>query len=84
MAQLDFPITTEYIEETLFKPRDEVSQCIVKCQVKHSALQDTLAGLKSKEEIGDVQEWLKNVRKISAKQYKQEFKIKKLTRAQNT
>jgi len=47
-------VTAEYVTSNLVKPKDELAAYAIKCQTKNDAIQDTLGGLKSLEEIDNV------------------------------
>lgn len=59
-------LNAEAIIECL-KPKDELSQHIVKYQSKFDAHNDVLFGLKSVDEIENMDQWLKTIKKISSK-----------------
>ena len=61
-------LTCEAIKTQILKPRDAVAEKIIHYQAKEDAIQDTLLQLKQSEnlELGD---WLKQIRKLSNKQF---------------
>jgi len=64
----------ELIEE-LFRPRDEITEKLLKKDIKLRAIQESLEGLRAVDDIEDVREWTKSVRKLAAKQFSSVFKI---------
>lgn len=60
-------MTAENIQAEIFKPKDEITDCIVKQQRKCEAMQSAITGFMSVDEIADLKDWLKNIRKASSK-----------------
>lgn len=68
----------ETIQTEIFKPKDEISAEIVKQQMKMEAMQNAITGFMGVNEITDLKDWLKNIRKASSKQFKAQWKKAKL------
>ena len=63
-------MTADNIQEEIFKPKDEIAEEMVKQQRKCEAMQSAITGFMSVDEITDLKDWLKNIRKASSKQFK--------------
>lgn len=77
-------LTPDELIEELFGPKDELAEKLMKKDVKLRSIQDTLEGLRQIDEISDLKEWTKQVRKMSAKQFSSVYKINKLKEALST
>ena len=71
-------MSPELIQEEIFKPKDEITEEIVKQTRKCEAMQSAITGFMSVDEISDLQDWLKNIRKASSKQFKAQWKKNRL------
>ena len=71
-------MTPENIQGEIFKPKDEITEEIVKQQRKCEAMQNAITGFMSVDEITDLKDWLKNIRKASSKQFKAQYKKNRL------
>lgn len=49
------------------RPKDDLTEKYRKYQCKYDTLQDVLVGCKSADEIGEIGEWLKSIRKVAQK-----------------
>ena len=67
-------MTAENIQADIFKPKDEITEEMVKQQRKAEAMQNAITGFMSVDEITDLKDWLKNIRKASSKQFKAQWK----------
>ena len=81
MASVD--MSGELIQKDIFKPNSDIAASIMKFECKQLAVQDTLMGLKSVDDITDLSDFLRNVRKLSEKQFKNVYKKQKLMTYQN-
>ena len=71
-------VTVETLQADLMKPKNEVDERLIKCQLKNDVLQDVLFGLKSCEELESLDQWLMKIRKVSNKQFKWLHRVKKI------
>jgi hypothetical protein len=55
-------LTAEIVQSKIFKPKNEISAKMVKLQVKVDALESTIIGLKSIDQINNLKEWIKTIR----------------------
>lgn len=76
-------ISGELIQNDIFKPSTDIGASILKFECKQLAIQDTMMGLKSADDIADLRQFLNNVRKLSEKQFKNVYKKNKLLAHQN-
>lgn len=67
-------MTADNIQAEIFKPKDEITEELVKQQRKAEAMQNAITGFMSVDEITDLKDWLKNIRKASSKQFKAQSK----------
>ena len=63
----DINLDGDMIQKEIFKPKSDIAASIVKFECKQLAIGDVLAGLKKDDDITDIKDFLKNVRKLSAK-----------------
>ena len=63
-------VNADSVQEEIFKPKSEIDAKIVQQQCKIEAYQKLIFGFREPEEVTDLKDSLKNIRKVSSKQFK--------------
>ena len=63
-------VNADSIQDEIFKPKSEIEGKIVQQQCKIEAYQKLIFGFREPEEVTDLKDALKNIRKVSGKQFK--------------